>query len=127
MTIANPNHLLRRAGYLLCLIGAYSSLAVLPNSCAADYRLDCGNGHDQSGAVVATATVKATSLATGFSRSAQTNGLGEYRIDYLPVGTYTVDVGAKSFKHFTQKNLDLTVDQTLTLMVSLSVVQRPRR
>src|ERR1700735_579582 len=56
-----------------------------------------GTVKDQTGAVVNTATVKATNVDTGFSRSAQTNGSGEYRIDYLPVGRYTVEAEAGSF------------------------------
>ena len=79
-----------------------------------------GTVQDQTGAVVSTATVTATNVATGFSRAVQTNYQGEYRIDFLPVGTYTVEVVAKSFRHFTQQNIDLTVDQTLTLEIPLS-------
>jgi len=80
-----------------------------------------GTVKDQTGAVVNTATVKATNVDTGFSRSAKTNGYGEYRIDYLPVGRYSVAAEAASFKHFVQQNLALDVDQMLTLEISLSV------
>jgi len=80
-----------------------------------------GTVKDQTGAVVSTAAVKATNVDTGFTRSAKTNGYGEYRIDYLPVGKYSVGVEAATFKHFLQENLDLTVDQTLTIEVALSV------
>ena len=80
-----------------------------------------GTVKDQTGAVINTATVKATNVDTGLSRSAQTNGYGEYRIDYLPVGRYTVAVAAASFKHFVQENIDLNVDQTLTLEIILSI------
>ena len=79
-----------------------------------------GTVKDETGAVVNTATVKATNLDTGFSRSAQTNSYGEYRIDYLPVGKYTVAAEAASFKHFVQKNITLNVDDTLTLEIALS-------
>ena len=80
-----------------------------------------GTVKDQSGAAVSTASVKATNLATGFSRTVQTNGLGEYRIDYLPVGQYTVAAEAASFKRFLQENIDLNVDQTLTVEIALAV------
>ena len=40
-----------------------------------------GTVKDQTGAVVNAATVRATNVETGFSRSAPTNGYGEYRID----------------------------------------------
>src|ERR1700679_2761660 len=53
-----------------------------------------GTVKDQQGAVVNTATVKATNRDTGYSRSAPANGYGEYRIDYLPVGRYTVEATA---------------------------------
>ena len=51
-----------------------------------------GTVSDPQAAVVGAATVKATNLNTGFSRSVPANGYGEYRIDYLPVGKYSVEV-----------------------------------
>ncbi len=80
-----------------------------------------GTVNDQQGAVVNTATIRATNTSTGFSRSAPANGYGDYRIDYLPVGTYTVQVDAAGFKRFVQQNIVVTVDQTQTLLVTLEV------
>jgi Carboxypeptidase regulatory-like domain len=80
-----------------------------------------GTVKDQTGAVVNAATVRATNVETGFSRSAPTNGYGEYRIDYLPVGGYTVELNAAGFKRFVQENIVLNVDQTLTVEIALSV------
>ena len=80
-----------------------------------------GTVKDQQGAVVNTATVKATNLDTGFSRSGPVNGYGEYRIDYLPVGRYTVEAKAPSFERFVQENLALDVDKTLTVEIKLTV------
>jgi len=76
---------------------------------------------DQTGALVTTATVKATNLDNGFARTVKTNSYGEYRIDYLPVGRYTVVAEASSFKRFVQENITLDVDQVLTLEIPLSV------
>ena len=80
-----------------------------------------GTVKDQQGAVINTATVKATNVDTGFSRSAPANGYGEYRIDYLPVGKYTIEATAAGFERFVQENLALDVDQTLTVEVKLAV------
>ena len=80
-----------------------------------------GTVKDGQGAVINTATVKATNVDTGFSRSAPTNGYGEYRIDYLPVGKYTVEVTAPGFERFVQKNVELDVDQELTVEITLAV------
>jgi hypothetical protein len=80
-----------------------------------------GTVKDSTGAMVNTATTKATNLATGYSRSAPTNGYGEYRIDYLPVGRYTVEVESRGFKRFVQENVSLDVDQVVTIEVILTV------
>ena len=80
-----------------------------------------GTVKDESGAVVNAANVKATNVDTGFSRSAPSNGYGEYRIDYLPVGKYTVALEAAGFRRFVQQNIVLNVDQTLTVDITLSV------
>jgi Carboxypeptidase regulatory-like domain len=80
-----------------------------------------GTVKDSQGALISTATVKATNLDTGFTRSAPVNGYGEYRIDYLPVGKYSVEASAAGFERFVQKNVDLNVDQELTVEITLAV------
>src|SRR5580658_4687452 len=80
-----------------------------------------GTVKDQAGAMVNAATVKATNVETGFSRSAPTNGYGEYRIDYLPVGKYTVELESAGFRRFVQENIVLNVDQTQTVEITLTV------
>jgi hypothetical protein len=80
-----------------------------------------GTVKDQQGALITTATVKAINVDTGYSRSAPVNGSGEYRIDLLPVGRYTVEAVAKGFERFVQQNLALNVDQTLTVDIPLTV------
>jgi Carboxypeptidase regulatory-like domain len=80
-----------------------------------------GTVKDSQGALISTATVKATNLDTGFSRSAPTNGYGEYRIDYLPVGKYSVEATAAGFERFVQKNVSLDVEQELTIEITLAV------
>ena len=67
------------------------------------------------------AAVKATNVDTGFSRSATTGNDGAYRIEYLPVGKYDVEVEMPGFKKFVQQNVVLAVDQTQALNVTLAV------
>jgi hypothetical protein len=71
-----------------------------------------GTVTDQLGAVVPSAEIKATNVDTGITNAAVSNAQGEYRIEYLKVGNYTVEVKAKGFKTFLQKNVTLVVDQT---------------
>jgi Carboxypeptidase regulatory-like domain/TonB dependent receptor len=80
-----------------------------------------GTVKDSQGAAVTTATIKATNVETHFSRSAPTNGYGEYRIDYLPVGKYTVEATATGFERYVQQNVSLDVDQELTIGITLPV------
>jgi hypothetical protein len=80
-----------------------------------------GTVKDQTGAQINTATVKATSVDTGYTRSVKTNSYGEYRIDNLPVGNYVVEAEAASFKHYVQDNVSLDVDQMLTVDIPLTV------
>ena len=80
-----------------------------------------GTVKDQQGALITTATVKAINVDTGYTRSAPANTYGEYRIDYLPVGKYTVEAVAAGFERFVQQNLAPNVDQTLTVDINLTV------
>ena len=80
-----------------------------------------GTVKDPQGAVVSGATVKATNTDTGLMRSAPSNAYGEFRIDYLPVGNYTVEASAANFKTFVQKNVVVAVDQVQTLEMVLQI------
>jgi hypothetical protein len=80
-----------------------------------------GTVKDEQGALVAGATVTATNVETGLSRSVPSNSEGGYYIEYLPVGRYNLDVNASGFKKFVQENLVLTVDETQTLNVTLAI------
>jgi len=80
-----------------------------------------GTVTDQKGAVVPDATVKATNIATGVARSTVSNAQGDYRIEYLAVGSYVVEVQSSGFKKFVQTNISLVVDQTQRIDISLEV------
>ncbi|PYX52538.1 MAG: hypothetical protein DMG76_29115, partial [Acidobacteria bacterium] len=74
---------------------------------------------DASGGSVAKATVTASNLATGFSRSAQSSDNGEYAIRALPAGEYKVVVEFSGFGKQT-KNITLQVGQAAELGFTLS-------
>ena len=80
-----------------------------------------GTVKDSQGAVIPSATVKATNTETGFSRSGVTDGYGVYNIQYLPVGRYTVQVDATGFKRYLQQNVAIAVDQAQMLNVTMDV------
>jgi hypothetical protein len=76
---------------------------------------------DGEGALISGATIKATNTETGFSRSTVSDSAGGYRVQYLPVGNYTVSVEAKGFKKFVQENLIVAVDQMQSLPVAMAL------
>src|SRR5271155_5740616 len=62
---------------------------------------------DKKGGVVVGAKVTANNVDTNLSRTVQTNDSGEYRIEFLPVGNYSVEVNANGYKKTVQKNIVL--------------------
>ncbi len=73
---------------------------------------------DVSGGSVAKATVTASNVATGFSRSALTSENGEYSIPALPAGEYKVTVEFSGFGKQT-RNITLQVGQSASLDFTL--------
>jgi hypothetical protein len=74
---------------------------------------------DASGAVIPNATINVTNLSTSRATSVQSGAAGEYSVNALGPGHYTVDVQAQNFKSVTQ-NITLEVGQVLALNFSLS-------
>ena len=80
-----------------------------------------GTVKDEQGAVVAGATVKATNADTGLERAAITDPNGLYNIQHLPVGKYEITADAAGFKRYIQQNIQVTVDQALTVAITLAI------
>ena len=79
-----------------------------------------GTVKDQQGAVVNTATVKATNVDTGYSRSAPANGIrGVPNRLSSCWQVHASQAKAAGFEGFVQENLALDVDQTLTVEIKL--------
>ena len=80
-----------------------------------------GSVTDNSGAVVAGATVTITNLGTSESRTADTNAAGEYSFVNLVPANYKVDVQAGNFKHFVRQSVAVTVNTTTRVNAVLEV------
>jgi hypothetical protein len=76
---------------------------------------------DPTGAVVLGAKVAARNPATNLSRDVVTNADGIYRIDLLPIGTYTLTVEASGFKRQVLTGITLDIGQVARLDVKLAV------
>jgi hypothetical protein len=80
-----------------------------------------GTLKDSTGAAVPGITVVATNLETNFSRSAVSDEVGHYTIQFLPVGTYRVEAEAPGFKRFVQTGIVLEVDRNARIDPVLEV------
>jgi hypothetical protein len=80
-----------------------------------------GQVTDAKGAAVAGAEVNAMNQETSVSRSAQSNDQGEYRIEFLPIGNYSVGVTAAGFKKFVQAGVVLDVGKATRADASLQI------
>ena len=76
---------------------------------------------DTSDAAIVGAQVVAHNEDTGVDSPAKTNASGIYRIEFLPIGTYTVSVEAKGFEKAMVPAFQLEVLQTATFNLKLGV------
>ncbi len=99
----------------LFLVAAASSLAQQVTATLS------GTITDTSGAAIPNATVTAQNADTGYVAHATTNGQGEYRIDLLPVGSYSVTVDATGFKKFIRNGIVLELGQSPSINAQLAI------
>ncbi len=76
---------------------------------------------DSDGAVVPGATVKATAAATGIESLAVSDGMGQYVLRGLQVGTYAVQVELSGFQIVNVTNVVVRVNEEVRLDVALRV------
>jgi hypothetical protein len=74
---------------------------------------------DTTGAGIPEASVTVVNTATGLTRSATANGVGDYQITGLPAGDYTVDASKQGFQK-SAKKIHLDIGGAATLDFSLS-------
>src|SRR6202049_1360140 len=76
---------------------------------------------DQSGSVIAGATVFITNAATGVKQTTKTDQDGVFTFPVLPVGQYQMDVTSDGFKDYTKTGLVIDNDSALVADVTLQV------
>lgn len=103
----NVHKTLRKTLFLMFLTACLAVGASAQLSTASMF----GSVTDPSGATIPGATVTITQTETNVVRTVQTNGAGEYRADFLPVGPYKVSVTSKGFKTYEQTGITLTVTE----------------
>ena len=76
---------------------------------------------DSTGASLPRAQITLTNSETNLVRNVTSEGDGAYRIEFLPVGTYTLEVRHEGFQAYVQKELVLTLNGNVRVDVRLQV------
>jgi hypothetical protein len=76
---------------------------------------------DPSGSVVPNAKITVTDQGTQLARTVNSNDQGYYVVPALRPSNYTISAAASGFATFTQKDVTLLTDQSLTLDVKLTL------
>src|SRR2546423_14728826 len=105
---------------VLCLCLAFLTANAFAQSEATTGNIE-GRVLDPNGAVIPNATVTAKNQATGFERTATTDGDGNYRIILLPPGSYTVNVKASGFSMRPITDVQVTVGGRTPLEIPLAI------
>jgi hypothetical protein len=82
-----------------------------------------GSVTDPSAALIVGAKVQVKNLDTGSTFDSSTTTAGDFTIASVPVGRYSVSISAPGFKTFLQTGVQVMLDQTVKLEVSLQVGQ----
>ena len=80
-----------------------------------------GSVTDATGALVPGAEVNVVNQGTGVTRSTTTNSTGSYILPQLPPGVYKVTVTKEGFSTENRENVELQVNQSLTIDFHLGV------
>src|SRR5713101_7224439 len=80
-----------------------------------------GTVSDSTGAVIPNAQVTAMNVDTNLKHTVQSNGEGAYRLEFLPVGSYKLEVSASGFKAYTRTGIELTVAQIAQADVMMQI------
>jgi hypothetical protein len=99
---------IRKAAQLLGVLAGLVLLS-LPTFSQGNFGRILGTVTDQSGGVIAAATVTVTDTQRGISRALTTDAAGEYDAPSLTPGTYAVRVEAKGFKTLERQGIDVGV------------------
>jgi len=80
-----------------------------------------GTVTDVSGAAVPNATVTVKNINTNVVKTYKTDGEGRYVATLLPIGIYSVAVDAKGFSKYLKTNIELNVNERVTVSPQLKV------
>src|SRR5215510_6813020 len=81
-----------------------------------------GKVTDTNGAVVPGISITVTGITVGFSRTVQSDGQGEFRVQQVPIGSYNVTTSATSgFAAATVNDVTVTIEKATVVNIKLGL------
>jgi hypothetical protein len=111
------NDRIKTPGRLLALVGLFAFACYGQG----DRGLLTGFVKDVSGAVISGASIRAVHDATNVAVTTQSNDNGNFTLNFLPTGEYTVTANKPGFKQFVRTGVKVTVNERLTLNIVMEV------
>jgi hypothetical protein len=115
-TYRRPQHFAAKLFILVCLL----SISLFSVAQGVSGRI-VGTVVDKTNAVVPNASVTIANQDTGITSKILTNSNGEYRVDNLQPGNYTVELAAQGFHSVVSKGNVVTVDNATVVNLTLEV------
>src|SRR5436190_4231356 len=112
---------MRRLLFFFCCISVFCLGSVAMSYAQSASATITGQVADAQGAVIPSATVTVTNIATGIQRTVKTTSTGNYTIPNLPPGTYDMKVEAASFASNEAKAIKLNVGDQRDVNFKLGV------
>src|SRR6185503_17893717 len=116
---------LRNVGLRKIQFVAFTLLLTIPVAVVAQVTTATvvGTITDPGGAIVSGAEVTARNVDTGLTRTVTSGEDGSYRVEFLPVGKYALEVTSAGFKKAYLSDIVLQVSDTARVDVNLTVGQ----
>ena len=109
--------MLRRIGFL-----SAAFFCALSPLCGQEARgTILGRVADQTNAVLVTAKVEVTNVATGVHLATLTNGAGDYILPFLLPGTYNLTVESRGFRSYSRAGIELRESDRVAIDVTMQV------
>ncbi len=80
-----------------------------------------GTVNDPSGAALPGVAVTARNADTGFTRTVTTSETGAYRLEFLPIGRYSVEAALSGFKSEIRSGIVLAVNDSIRIDLTLQI------
>src|SRR3977135_2330285 len=121
LKISKSEDSMERKLYRWSIAGVLGLLLMPSGSAQSTTATMLGTVTDKTGATVAGARLTARNTQTNLTRTGLSNEQGEYRIEFLPVGNYELEVNGAGFKKAVVRGIVLQVSVDARADVQLEV------